>query len=45
MQNFFSKKEEVNEEQNEELLSKTENKLKDLDYYEILNKSINSNKN
>ena len=42
---FFSKEEEVNEEQNEELLNKTENKLKDLDYYEILNKSINTNKN
>jgi hypothetical protein len=42
---FFSQKEEIDEEQNEELLKKTENKLKDLDYYEILNQLININNN
>jgi hypothetical protein len=42
---FFSQKEEINEEQNEELLKKTENVLKDLSFYELLNQSININKN
>jgi hypothetical protein len=42
---FFSRKEEINEEQNEELLKKTENILNDLSYYELLNQSININKN
>ena len=41
----FTKKEEIDEEKNEELFLKTENKWKDFEYHELLSKSDNINSN